>query len=223
MPDWEQISDQLQVATGMSLRVMSARSVGGGCISSAFVLESAQDSRSFFVKINRAENLAMFEAEREGLLELAKSNSLRVPTALHCGVCDDEAYLVMEYVPLKGVGDDELLGKGLAAMHRAESQVSAFPPKSGQGQFGWHRDNTIGSTPQVNDWAIDWVHFWAEQRLGYQIQLAAKNGAGQIFVRRAEKLQAALPVFLPTIGPQPLCCTVICGRGITPLMTAVDR
>ena len=204
MPDWTQISDQLHAATGVSLRVASARPVGGGCISSAFVLEGAVDGVSYFVKIHRAAGLSMFEAEQEGLLELAKSGGLRVPDALHCGISRDDAYLVMEYVPLKNTGDDELLGEGLAAMHRYEPQTvesQASSTGSGQGRFGWHRDNTIGSTPQLNDWTDDWVSFWAEQRLGYQLRLAATNGAGQAFVRRGEKLQAALPSFFTDYRP----------------------
>lgn len=201
MPDWVQISDQLQGATGATLAASSARSVGGGCISETFVLngmvEGLKDSAQFFIKVNRAENLAMFEAEKEGLLELAKTDILRVPAALHCGTSSGDAYLVMEYVPLKGGGDDALLGEGLAALHRVESPVL----RSGQGRFGWHRDNAIGSTSQLNDWADDWVHFWAEKRLGYQVQLAAKNGAGKTFVHRVEKLQAGLPVFFTDYRP----------------------
>ena len=201
MPNWDEISDQLQAATGEALAVKSARSVGGGCISATFVLDGAfegvKDSTQFFIKINRAENLAMFEAEREGLIELAKSGSLRVPAAFHCGTSGDDAYLVLEYVPLKNTGNDVLLGEGLATLHHAEPQVST----ACEGRFGWHRDNTIGSTPQTNDWADDWVHFWAEQRLGFQVQLAAKNGAGQHFLRRAEKLQAALPAFFTDYRP----------------------
>ena len=201
MPDWGQISEKLHTAECVSLAVPSVRSVGGGCISSAFVLDGVKDSRSFFVKINRAEKLAMFEAEQEGLLELAKSDSLRVPAALHCGVSGDDAYLLMEYVPLKNTGDDRLLGEGLAAMHRAQAQPGTPSSSSRRNRFGWHRDNTIGSTPQINDWADDWVQFWAEQRLGYQVRLAAKNGASSAFVRRAEKLRVALPVFFTDYRP----------------------
>lgn len=196
MPDWKQISDQLQVATGVSLLAASAREVAGGCISSAFVMEAVsvdgKDASAYFVKINRAANLVMFEAERDGLQELAKSDGLHVPAVLLCGVSGNDAYLVMEYVPLVGAGDDVRLGEGLAAMHRTESERQ---------QFGWYRDNTIGSTPQHNDWTNDWAQFWAEQRLGYQSRLAARNGAGQAFVRRVEKLQTVLPVFFTDYQP----------------------
>lgn len=28
------------------------------------------------------------------------------------------------------------------------------------------------STPQINDWSSDWIRFYGEQRLGYQLKLA---------------------------------------------------
>jgi protein-ribulosamine 3-kinase len=201
MPDWEHISSKLRDARGLSLAVASARPVGGGCINSAYVLESTDGAGPFFIKINRAAGLAMFEAEREGLLELAKSDSLRVPAPLCCGISGDDAFLVMEYVPLQAEGDEVRLGEGLAALHGIESSVAHTPATPRPGPFGWHRDNTIGSTPQLNTWTDDWVHFWGEQRLGYQLRLAADNGAGQAFVRRGEQLQAALPGFFTDYQP----------------------
>jgi fructosamine-3-kinase len=209
MPDWEHISNQLQDARGLSLAAASARPVGGGCINSAYVLEGAGGAGPFFIKINRASGLAMFEAEREGLLELARSDSLRVPAPLCCGVSGDDAFLVMEYLPLQGAGDDARLGEGLAALHGIESSSAhplthtlAHPPATTRpGPFGWHRDNTIGSTPQPNTWTDNWVRFWGEQRLGYQLRLAAKNGAGQALLRRGEQLQAALPAFFTDYQP----------------------
>ena len=59
------------------------------------------------------------------------------------------------------------LGARLANLHR--SRVA---------QFGWHIDNTIGSTPQRNAWSDDWLAFYLEHRLQFQLQLAEKNGYG---------------------------------------------
>ena len=42
--------------------------------------------------------------------------------------------------------------------------------------FGWSRDNTIGATPQTNTPNGDWIAFWREQRLGFQLELAARKG-----------------------------------------------
>ena len=49
----------------------------------------------------------------------------------------------------------------LAALHR---QTGA--------RFGWHRNNSIGLSPQRNDWSDDWVEFWRERRLRPQFERA---------------------------------------------------
>jgi fructosamine-3-kinase len=46
----------------------------------------------------------------------------------------------------------------------------------GQNQrFGWERNNTIGSTPQINTWSENWADFFAEHRIGYQLKLAQRR------------------------------------------------
>jgi fructosamine-3-kinase len=69
----------------------------------------------------------------------------------------------LELAPGSSSGDT-LLGEQLAAQHR----VSAA-------RFGWHRDNTIGSTPQPNAWSEGWVEFLRQRRLGFQLELAASK------------------------------------------------
>jgi protein-ribulosamine 3-kinase len=192
MPNWSSISQQASAAAGIQLDTGSARSVGGGCINAAYVLAGQQDGSDaqYFIKTNAASRLAMFEAEAAGLDDLASSQSLRIPEALCSGIAGNDAFLLLEYIPLKGSGDDEQFGAGLAAMHRSEEK-----------QFGWQRDNTIGATPQANAWNDDWVRFWAEQRLGAQLELAAQNGAGRTLLQQGEALQAELPAFFSDYQP----------------------
>ena len=63
-------------------------------------------------------------------------------------------------------------------------------------EFGWVRDNTIGATPQPNTPDPDWVRFWARQRLGFQLALAARNGHGGALQRLGETLLGRLPDLL---------------------------
>jgi len=37
-------------------------------------------------------------------------------------------------------------------------------------KFGFHVNNTIGSTPQINDWCDDWIEFFRNHRLRFQVQ-----------------------------------------------------
>ena len=90
----------------------------------------------------------MFAAEAEGLDEMRRCAALRIPEP-DCWCADHQSsWLVMENLELGGRGDAAALGEGLAAMHRISRNA-----------FGWHRDNIIGSTPQVNTPDESWVDF----------------------------------------------------------------
>jgi len=90
---------------------------------------------------------------------------LRAPEPFGHGVAGREAYLLLEFLELKGQGDFAMLGRMLAEAHR----------KAGP-RFGWARDNYIGATPQQNGWMDDWADFWRERRLKPQHELARRNG-----------------------------------------------
>ena len=47
------------------------------------------------------------------------------------------------------------------------------------GRFGFVCANTIGGTPQKNAWSDDWVEFYRDKRLRYQVELA---GDGYIII-----------------------------------------
>jgi protein-ribulosamine 3-kinase len=188
MDVWQEIEQSLSAALGRAAHLKTPRAVGGGCINQAYRVKSSQGP--FFIKLNSADALDMFTAEAEGLEELGQAESLRVPRPVCWGVAGRQAFLVLEHLELGGSGSPAALGEGLAALHRITAD-----------QFGWYRDNTIGSTPQPNHHSTDWVRFWSEQRLGFQLQLAASNSAGQRLQDRGARLIEALPALLG--GRQP--------------------
>ncbi len=71
-------------ATGRAFTVSATQAVAGGDISPAFKLSDS--TRSFFVKLQPAAGLAMFEAEAAGLAELAAANAVRVPQVICHGL-----------------------------------------------------------------------------------------------------------------------------------------
>jgi len=194
MPDWLSISQQVQTASGIHLSTDTARPVSGGCINTAYMLTGNQNEsrQPWFIKINTADNLSMFEAEAEGLQALIDSHTLRAPTPVCSGITGKDAWLVMEYIALRNTGDDTQLGNELAAMHQTRHP-----------QFGWHRHNTIGNTPQLNQQTDDWVTFWAEQRLETQLERAGQNGAERSLLHRGDMLQTALSAFFTDYQPVP--------------------
>jgi fructosamine-3-kinase len=167
----------------LSRSVPGGKSINGGCINQAYLLSDGQ--QQYFVKLNRPEMAGMFAAEAAGLSEIATTQTITVPTVICAGVTDQHAYLALSYLDLAGHSAQawEKLGAELAALHR-------FDPGK---RFGWYRNNTIGSTPQINDWQDNWVEFFANQRLGYQFQLATTRGGR---FASQQRLLAKLPEIL---------------------------
>lgn len=163
---WKSIVKDINSAIDCPFAPTEFRSINGGCINQAYLLSDGQ--QQYFVKLNRPETAAMFAAEAAGLTEIAATQTITVPTVICAGVTEQHAYLALSYLDLAGKSPQawEKLGAELAALHR-------FNPGE---RFGWHRNNTIGSTPQINDWQDNWVDFFANQRLGYQFQLATSRG-----------------------------------------------
>ena len=136
--------------------------------------------------------LDMFVAEAAGLQAMADTNTIRVPRPVCHGVADGQSYLVLEYLPFGGSSSARALGELLAAMHQHSS-----------GRFGFDIDNTIGATHQDNTPDDDWISFWQQRRLGFQLQLAGKNGSGSNLLNAGEKLIDSIPQFFTTYQPQP--------------------
>lgn len=189
---WQQIRSDIREHTGVDVGEDAGRGVGGGCISQAFRVEG--DGRAFFVKTNRAELADMFEAEAEGLNEIVASDSVRAPAPVCWGVAGGHCYLVMDYLEFgHGSGAAGRLGEQLARMHRVTRDA-----------FGWHRDNTIGSTPQINTpQDSDWIAFWRDRRLGFQLELAGRKGHGGELQRLGAQLMERFPALFVDYTPVP--------------------
>jgi fructosamine-3-kinase len=164
--------------------------VNGGDVNQALRIRHA--GQRYFLKLNRADRLGMFEAERDGLLELAGAGALRVPAPLLCGTTDRRAWLLMEHLDLDLEGNAAALGTGLAALHRHLGTA-----------HGWYRDNTIGLTAQVNTPNADWCDFWSRERLGRQLELAVRNGHRRALQDPGMNLIERLPALFSDYKPQP--------------------
>ncbi|WP_435628164.1 fructosamine kinase family protein [Candidatus Ferrigenium straubiae] len=191
MTDWPAISAAIASATRQPFRLMSHAATGGGCINQTFLI-CGQDGRQFFVKLNDARHQPMFAAEAAGLEAIAATQTLRVPQPIAHGTAGAHSFLVLEYLELNPRGDARLLGAQLAALHRSTNE-----------RFGFAQDNFIGTTPQPNGWEDNWITFWREQRLGFQLRLVARNGHGGRLQTLGEKLLDTLPAFFTGYTPQP--------------------
>lgn len=190
--DWQTIERNISNRLGQPLKLSQFKEIHGGCINRTFVVENGQ--RSLFIKLNREEMLSVFEAEAVALEEIAGTKTIRVPSVVDWGVSAGIAYLALENLELQTGGrvKQHDLGESLAKMHLLE-----YP------YFGWQRDNAIGSTPQPNTRTGDWVHFWKTQRLGFQLDLALRNGYGGRMQESGGELLANLEKLFAGHRPSP--------------------
>jgi fructosamine-3-kinase len=163
--------------------------VAGGCIHRCFVLEGG--GRRYFAKTNERARLDNFTAEADGLAALAAAGA-RVPTPVCSGEGGGEAFLVLEYLEMRGSGDHAALGRVLALVHSVRGE-----------RFGWRRDNYIGSTPQHNRGSPSWSAFWRDARLRPQLELARANRLDRSLLTKAERLIEAVARLLSGHAPAP--------------------
>lgn len=190
--NWDVLSRQIETATGRPFKIVAAHALAGGDINSAYRLQG--NGAAYFVKLNHANMLPMFAAEYQGLQEIASTQTVTVPSPIALGTSEEDSFLILENLEFGASSQSScrLLGRQLAQMHR---QTRSY--------FGWHRDNTIGSTPQINTRSDDWPSFWRDQRLGFQLKLAQRNGYSGRLQLNGERLCSQLALFFDRYRPQP--------------------
>ena len=160
------ITSSLSDKLGQNVEIKTIRSIGGGCIHSASLLET--NAGDFFLKWNSSGPTDIFLREAESLTELKKASQgvITVPEVLAVKVIDaTPGFLVLEFLPAGGTqNSDEKLGKGLALIH----QYSA-------GKFGFYHDNYCGETTQDNRWQNSWSDFFIQNRIKYLLGLIQQN------------------------------------------------
>ena len=181
MSFWSNIEQKISASIGESFCLKNHLNIAGGDINQAMRLEGVvaeNKAISFFIKLNQKHMLDMFEAEAAGLEEIKKAQVIQVPHVVCSGVAENQSYLVLENLALGGgvSGSASLFGQQLALMHKVTSE-----------QFGWSRNNTIGSTKQVNDRRANWIDFWRDQRLGFQLDLAKKMEQVDLYAKKVRR------------------------------------
>lgn len=133
--------------------------ITGGDVNQTYRIE--EQNKSYFLKLHPNIGKSFFEAEVDGLKELAPY--VRVPETYMLGEQKDGAYLLMEWIE-PGKGDQKDLAVSLAKLHKVTAP-----------QFGYRKDNYLGTVPQFNHVEEDWWLFFFKNRLESQIALAQKN------------------------------------------------
>ncbi len=194
---WHEIELHLSKTLDRALQFTHKKSLSGGCINKAWKVTD-NENKSWFIKTNSPNLVDMFSAEADGLDEIRKSNSITSPKAIAYGRTSNCSYLILEYIDLQPQINQKKwsvkLGEQLAKLHQFQS------PKE---EFGWKRNNTIGSTEQSNKPHKNWTSFWKNERLLYQLKLAQKNGYSNTAYDNGLKLSENLSAFLLDYQPKP--------------------
>ncbi|AHF77134.1 Phosphotransferase/kinase [Sodalis praecaptivus] len=146
--------------------ISQRRVLPGGELHTAWYLRYGP--HHIFVKSDGHELLQKFADEADQLALLARSKTVRVPQVYGVGSARESSFLLLEYLPPRPFDAHGAwrFGQQLARLHQWSEQP----------QFGLDFDNDLSTLPQPNAWQRRWSRFFAEQRIGWQLQLAAEKG-----------------------------------------------
>jgi fructosamine-3-kinase len=180
----------MAAALGREVAAAPAAKVHGGSINDCYRWQTTHGP--VFVKRAPVARRELLDAEADGLARLRQAGSLRVPETLAFGSSEDEAFLVLEWLDLvePDASSEEKFAEALAWQHRNRAQA-----------YGLERSNFIGATEQRNDVSDDWIGFWRERRLLYQLDLAARNGHSGRLQDRGRRLAELMDVFFASYRP----------------------
>lgn len=142
--------------------------IAGGDLNDAYAAELDGGDR-VFVKTAADAAPAAFTREAEGLRWLAEPDALPVARVLAVADAPSQPrFLALEWIERgsPGAETDELLGRGLAALHRA-----------GAPSFGGAQDLVLGPLTLSNAPTAGWPEFYATRRLEPLARMAADRGA----------------------------------------------
>ncbi len=146
-------------------KITGFKLVSGGSIATSNQIRF-EDGKYAFLKTNPYDE-TMFFKEANGLKEILKTESIRVPKVLFV----DTDLLLLEFIE-EGRKDKDFFSRFGLQLANLHSKTSS--------KFGFKENNFIGATPQVNmvskTETINWCDFYYNKRLLYQYELAEKNG-----------------------------------------------
>lgn len=182
-PEWSRIADYLDE----SIQDIKRQSFGD--FSSTFKI--CCGSSQYFVKF--CGEFDALASECDGLTALAGSNAIKVPRPVMLESLGPTSVLVSDFIEL---GTPRCRYRALASdLHAMHSHHGAA--------FGWHRDNYIGQSRQINAQCGNWLEFFLNHRIMHQLELAFENGHLDSSWPPSEQLPDAVTEILRHHHPKP--------------------
>ena len=145
----------VEATTGRS--ILRATCVGGGDVADAHRLDLAGGGRAF-LKTSARGAAGSFAAEARGLEWIAATGAIRVPEVLaFCGDAGPDGFLLLGWIDRgpPAPDHDEVLGRSLAALHRAGAPRLGGPADTG----------FLAGLPTDDRPSPDLGTFWLERRV----------------------------------------------------------
>ncbi len=169
-------------------KINNKSSLGGGCIGDSNKVTTT-DGNTYFVKSYKKNGVA--KAEATGLKELEKARAIKVPRVIGY----TENTLVLNHIESHGQTKyfQKKLGQQFANLHKYKSS-----------KYGFSENNFIGDSDQKNNYSDDWIFFYTENRLKFQIKMAQKNGYADRHLKdKFSKLEFLIPKILKGSEEEP--------------------
>lgn len=188
---WQAITQQLSDALMFQFDIREKNKVHGGDINECYMISDGE--QRYFVKLNERDFIHHFEVEGDSLHLLHNTATIPVPELILSGTTKTHAFMILNYIPMKPLDDEAHsfdFGVRLAHLHQWGEQK----------EYGLDNDNYVGATIQPNPWDKKWGRFFAEQRIGWQLQLLKEKG---IIITDIDECVATVQSLLANHNPRP--------------------
>ncbi|CAK9301746.1 unnamed protein product [Gordionus sp. m RMFG-2023] len=177
---------------------------GGGCINTG---ESyITDIGKIFIKSNDKEKSdIMFQGEFKSLLAIMETNTVKVPKPIKIikNLNGNDIFLIMEYIDIERCKNQKELGSKLAKLHIYNKTMKENNSKEYVKEFGFSIPTCCGFLPQNNHWSSDWIEFFIQQKLEYQINMIDDKHNDKECISIWSQLKECIPKYFDGIIIEP--------------------
>ncbi|HBO38364.1 MAG TPA: fructosamine kinase family protein [Pasteurellaceae bacterium] len=163
---WKSVSQVLADQFGAYYNIKEKNKVHTGEMHEAWIINDG--IQPVFIKVNEKSYRSMFRAEADQLELLAKTNTIKVPQVYGVGCSQSHSFLLLEAMPIEPISSQ--------AMAEFGTQLAHLHLQTGSEQYGLDFDTWLGPFYQPNEWHVNWATFFAENRIGWQLQICKEKG-----------------------------------------------
>ncbi|KAF7769807.1 hypothetical protein PCIT_a2711 [Pseudoalteromonas citrea] len=180
---WNMVNQQISSALHNSFEFTHKEQLASPNTEKLYKISDEQ--HTYLVKVDRLTALERFEAQAHSLDILTRDSDFMVGDTITIGTSLDFSFMVLEWLDTQpDTSNWHDCGALLAKMHQRHEQE----------MFGLEQDNYIQHVLQPNQWHKKWETFFAEDRIGWQLQLLAEKG---VMLINIDEFIATIKTLLP--------------------------